>query len=75
MGMGGEVYRRCKTKLKQFSRGIGTVLCPKLGEDQDKNKKRSSLRFGPILCPKLGKDSLRLGSIFVTEFSFSPESK
>ena len=26
----------CKSKLKQFSLGIGTVLCPKLGEDQKK---------------------------------------
>ena len=31
--MGG-LFHRCKTKLKRFSLGIGTILCPKLGEDQ-----------------------------------------
>ena len=34
--MGGGLFRRCETKPKQFTFGIGTILCPKLGEDQKK---------------------------------------
>ena len=34
------LFRRCEAKLIQFTLGIETVLCPKLGEDQ--NKKRPS---------------------------------
>ena len=30
------LFRRCKTKLKRFSFGIGTVLCPNLSEDPKK---------------------------------------
>ena len=33
---GGGLFRRCETKLKQLTLGIGPVLCPKLGEDQKK---------------------------------------
>ena len=36
--MVGGLFWRSETKLKQFTYGIGTVLYPKLGEDQ--NKKR-----------------------------------
>ena len=58
--MRGRRFRRYKTKLKQFTLGIGTILRPKLGEDQKKEDKRSS--------PELG-------SNFVPKFSFSSESK
>ena len=34
--MGGGLFWRCETKLKRFSLEIGTVLCPRLGEDQKK---------------------------------------
>ena len=29
---------------------------PKLGEEQKKNKKKSSFKFGPIFCPKIGEE-------------------
>ena len=37
--------RGCKTKLKQFRLGTGTVLCPKLDEDQKKDLHFKSERF------------------------------
>ena len=42
--MGGQSHR-CETKLKQFTLGIGTLFCPKLGEDQKKKEKK-----GLCLC-------------------------
>ena len=53
--------RRCETKLKQFTLGIGTVFCPKLGEGQKKKRKK---RSSPVL-----------GSSFATEFSSSSKSE
>ena len=41
--MGG-LFRRCETKLKQFTLEIGIGLCLKL--DKDQTKKRSLLRLG-----------------------------
>ena len=77
--MVGGLFRRCKIKLKQFSLGIETFLCPKLGED----KKRSSLGFRPVLCPESGEDrkkkndrSLpRLRSLFCDRFFLNSRVK
>ena len=47
-----------KTKIRNSSLRISPFFCPKLGEDQNKPKKRSSLRFSPVFGPKLGEDLL-----------------
>ena len=36
---GGALFRRCETKVKQFTLGIGAVSCLKLGEDRERKKK------------------------------------
>ena len=42
---GGLLFRRCETKLNQFTLGIGTVLWPKLGKDQKKGFRPGWDRF------------------------------
>ena len=47
---GGGMFRRCETKLKQFTLGIGTIFCPNLGEDQ---KKTVFARVGIEFCDRI----------------------
>ena len=47
---GGELFRRCKTKLKQFTLRIGPSLRPKLGEDQ---KKKVFARVAIEFCDQI----------------------
>ena len=46
----GGLFRGSKTKLKQLSLEIGTVLCPKLGEDQ---KKKVFNQAGIDVCDRI----------------------
>ena len=45
------LFRRYETKLKQFTLGIGTILCPKLVEDQ--KKKKVSAPVGIEFCDRV----------------------
>ena len=52
MGGRGE-SRRCEFKLKSFTLGIRTVVCPKLGENQKKKKKKVFARVGIEYCDQI----------------------
>ena len=55
-GRGAGNLKIMKNKRKISPLRISPFSCPKLVEDQNKNKKRSSLKISPIFGPKLRED-------------------